>query len=324
MTEILLHFGLIIIGFVLLIKGAQALVSGASSLARRFQVSELMIGLTIVALGTSAPELVVNIISGIEDHDEVVFGNIIGSNIFNLFLILGVAGVIHPLNVQRDTVLKEVPFSLGATIILFFLINDTMFGTGIIDRANLVDGIVLLLLFLVFLAYVFVSMKNRILEEKQKDIAVITNNWEITLRIAGGLIGLGVGGKLVVDNAVTVAEIYGVSEKLIGLTIVAAGTSLPELATSAVAAFKRKADIAIGNIVGSNIFNILLVLGVSTVVSPLDYNNVLNTDLYILIAGTLMLLLFMFTINTKRLDRWESFIYLMSFIAYMIFLFIRQ
>lgn len=311
-------------GFVLLIKGAHSLVTGASSLARRFNVSELIIGLTIVALGTSAPELVVNIISGVEGHDEVVFGNIIGSNIFNLFLILGVAGVIYPLKVQRDTVLKEVPFSLLATLILFFLVNDQMFGRGISDGSSLIDGIVLLLLFLVFLGYIFISMKKNMLEEKPKEVAIISNNWGITLRIAGGLLGLALGGKLVVDNAVSVAELYGVSQKLIGLTIVAAGTSLPELATSAVAAYNRKADIAIGNIVGSNIFNLLLVLGISTIISPLEYNTELNTDLYILLAGTIMLLLFMFTINTKRLDRWESMIYLMSFCAYMVFLFIRQ
>ncbi|MTI21928.1 calcium/sodium antiporter [Fulvivirga sp. RKSG066] len=309
------------LGFALLIKGADFLVSGASSLAKRFNISELAIGLTIVALGTSAPELVVNIISGSQGYSEVVFGNIIGSNIFNLFLILGVAGTIYPLAVQKKTVLRELPFLLFVTLILFYLVNDSLFHNEPLNKSSSIDGFILLGLFMVFLIYVFYNMKSGLAEENNIKIytPLITG-----LRIVGGLIGLIVGGKLVVDNAVEVANIYEVSEKLIGLTIIAAGTSLPELATSAVAAYKKQADIAIGNVVGSNIFNILLVLGVSTMISPLQYNSELNTDMYMLIAGTVMLLLFMFTVNKKKLDRRESFLYLLSFIGYMIYLFIRK
>ncbi|WP_185152793.1 calcium/sodium antiporter [Fulvivirga aurantia] len=316
-----LYFALIILGFALLIKGADFLVSGASSLAKRFNISELAIGLTIVALGTSAPELVVNIISGSQGYSEVVFGNIIGSNIFNLFLILGVAGTIYPLAVQKKTVLRELPFLLFVTLILFYLVNDSLFHNEPLNKSSSIDGFILLGLFMVFLIYVFYNMKSGLAEENNIKIytPLITG-----LRIVGGLIGLIVGGKLVVDNAVEVANIYEVSEKLIGLTIIAAGTSLPELATSAVAAYKKQADIAIGNVVGSNIFNILLVLGVSTMISPLQYNSELNTDMYMLIAGTVMLLLFMFTVNKKKLDRRESFLYLLSFIGYMIYLFIRK
>ncbi|MBL6444792.1 calcium/sodium antiporter [Fulvivirga sp. 29W222] len=319
---LLLYFALIILGFVLLIKGAGALVGGASSLAKKFNISELAIGLTIVALGTSAPELVVNIISGTEGHSDVVFGNIIGSNIFNLFLILGVSGSIYPLVVQRNTVLKELPFSLFITLLLFYLINDTMFEKGTSDQLNFFDAVILAILFGIFLAYVFLSMKSSPSGEESN--IKIYGGLGTALRIIGGLAGLVLGGKLVVDNAVEIARIFDVSEKLIGLTIIAAGTSLPELATSAVAAYKKQADIAIGNVIGSNIFNILFVLGITGLITPLQYDPALNIDFYILLGGGVLLLLFMFTINKKKLDRWEAFLYLLTFIAYMVFLFMRK
>ncbi|GAA0894323.1 calcium/sodium antiporter [Fulvivirga kasyanovii] len=319
---LLLHFALIIVGFVLLIKGAGALVGGASSLAKKFNISELAIGLTIVALGTSAPELVVNIISGTEGHSDVVFGNIIGSNIFNLFLILGVSGTIYPLVVQRNTVLKELPFSLFITLLLFYLINDTMFDKGTSDQLNFTDAVILAILFGLFLAYVFFSMKSS--PEGEESNIKIYGGLSTTLRILGGLAGLILGGKLVVDNAVDVARVFDVSEKLIGLTIIAAGTSLPELATSAVAAYKKQADIAIGNVIGSNIFNILFVLGITGLITPLKYDPTLNIDIYILLGGAVLLLLFMFTINKKKLDRWEALLYLLTFIGYMVFLFMRK
>lgn len=325
MTSIIINFVLVIVGFALLIKGAQALVSGASSLARRFNVPELVIGLTIVALGTSAPEIVVNVISGIQGHSEVVFGNIIGSNNFNLFLILGISGAIYPLTIQRNTIIKEVPFSFFITAVLFFLVNDIMYGTGETNNTTLIDGVILLSLFVLFLLYVFRSMKTRIMEEEViEDLTKPRSGWSITLLLVGGLIGLGLGGKLVVDNAVTIAEFYEVSKKMIGLTIVAAGTSLPELATTSVAAFKKKSDLAIGNVIGSNVFNILLVLGITTLITPLEYNTDLNTDLYFLMGGTSLLLLFMVTLGKRRLDRIEAIILLIAFVSYMVFLFIRQ
>lgn len=317
-----LYFLLVALGFVMLIKGAGYLVEGASALAKRFHVSELAIGLTIVALGTSAPELVVNILSGVNGHSEVVFGNIIGSNIFNLFLILGVSGTIYPLVVQRTTVVRELPFSLLITLIMFVLVNDHFFDADTAPVSSTWDGIILLALFGVFLLYIFISMQKD--EEVKPETVKKYSSFGIAWRIALGLLGLGFGGKFVVDNAVEIAHAFNVSEKLIGLTIVAAGTSLPELATSAMAAYKRQADIAIGNVVGSNIFNILLVLGLTTVITPLEYEPALNTDIYILLGGTVLLLLFMFTINKKKLDRWESFLYLLTFIGYMVYLFMRK
>ena len=319
---VLLNLVLIIVGFVLLIKGADFLVNGASSLAKRFNISEIAIGLTVVAMGTSTPELVVNIIATLSGHNEAVFGNIIGSNIFNMFLILGVAGTIYPLFVQNDTVWKEIPFSLLVALVFYFLVNDQLFFDAELSILSQWDGFILLVLFFAFLIYVFMNMKET--SDTEIDDTDLLSNTKTTLMIMGGMIGLAYGGDLIVDNAISIAQVFQVSEKLIGLTILAAGTSLPELATSAVAAFQKKSDIAVGNIVGSNIFNILLVLGVSASLKPLDYNIVLNTDLNFMVAGTILLFAFMFTFKRNRLDRVESGIYLTGFFAYMIFLFIRE
>ena len=210
--NVILNLFFIILGFVLLIKGADFLVNGASSLAKKFKVSELAIGLTIVAMGTSAPELVVNVISSSGGHDDVVFGNIIGSNIFNMFLILGVAGIIYPLFVQRDTVWKEIPFSLVATIIVFVLVNDVFFFGSAENTLTRVDAIILLVLFVGFLFYVFLNMK------KTGDLEVedleIYSNLKTGLMIAGGMVALGFGGRLIVQNAVDVATKFQVSNKL--------------------------------------------------------------------------------------------------------------
>lgn len=324
-----LHFLLISVGFLLLIKGADFLVNGASSLAKRFNVSDIAIGLTVVAMGTSAPELVVNLISGSKGATDVVFGNIIGSNIFNMFLILGISAVIYPITVQKNALWKEIPYSLFATVILFVLINDVMFFGAESNSASVVDGIILLVMFLVFLGYVFNNMtrsgdSDDVVTEELEEIEVYSNV-KTTLMVVFGIVGLGFGGNLIVEHAIEIAKIFGVSEKLIGLTILAAGTSLPELATTAVAAFHKKSDLAIGNIIGSNIFNILLVLGATAVVhGPLDYDAILNIDLYMVMLGTIMLFIFMFTLNSFKLDRSEGGLYLVGFVAYMIFLFYRE
>ena len=320
--QIFLSLLFILLGFVLLIKGADFLVDGASSLAKKMRISEIAIGLTIVAMGTSAPELVVNLISSTGGHDSVIFGNIIGSNIFNLFLILGITGFIYPIHVQTDTVWIEIPFSLIVTVIFFGLVNDQLLENGVINQTGLIDGLIFLSLFVLFLVYVFFNLKSSDLQEID-DISIYPN-WKSILFIAGGSLGLAFGGNLVVDNAIVFARYFNMSEKLIGLTIISAGTSLPELATSAVAAFKRKSDLAVGNILGSNIFNILLVLGVNSIVRPITYDSVLNFDIYILITGTIFLFVFMFTVKQKRLDRWESLILLVGFVLYMIFLFSRK
>ncbi|SNT38705.1 cation:H+ antiporter [Ekhidna lutea] len=328
MSSVALNFFLVIVGFVLLIKGADYLVNGASSLAKRFNVSDIAIGLTVVAMGTSAPELVVNIISGsVQDSatgaNEVVFGNIIGSNIFNIFLILGIAAIIYPLTVERNALWKEVPYSLLATFIFFILVNDAMFFGAEKNSLDTKDGIILLVMFCLFLIYIFMNL-NRNPEAEVEDIEIY-GSLKTTIMIALGIVGLVFGGNLIVENAVTIAKFYDVSDKMIGLTILAAGTSLPELATSAVAAFHKKSDLAVGNIVGSNIFNLLLVLGATSIVhSPLIFTPTLNTDLYIVMVGTLMLFLFMFTLNKYKLDRAEGMVYLIGFVAYSYYLFVRE
>lgn len=297
------------------------MVEGASSIALRQNISQLTVGLTVVAFGTSMPEMVVNVISSYKGYNEVVFGNIIGSNIFNLYLILGIAGVIYPLTVTKNTVWREIPFSLVITIILLFLVND-QFIANKTDRLGLVDGFVLLGLFAVFVYYI---IKNLRTEDLIDDVGHKQYSRQKTiLMVFGGIAGLAIGGKLVVDNAVDIAHYYDVSEKLIGLTIVSAGTSLPELATSTIAAFKRKADIAVGNIIGSNIINITLVLGISALIKPLAYTTDLNVDMAVLLLGTMLLFFFMFTLTVKKLDRWEAVIFLVGAFAYLIFLFIRK
>lgn len=323
-----LNFLLVSVGFVLLIKGADYLVNGASSLAKRFNISDIAIGLTVVAMGTSAPELVVNILSGgVEDAtsgaNEVVFGNIIGSNIFNTFLILGIAAIIYPLTVERNALWKEVPYSLLATFVFFILVNDAMFFGADSSGLSATDGVILLVMFALFLIYIFMNLKRNP-EPETEDIEMY-GNLKTTIMISLGIAGLVFGGKMIVDNAIDIAHFYEVSDKLIGLTILAAGTSLPELATSAVAAFHKKSDLAVGNIVGSNIFNLLLVLGVTSIVhTPLTYNPSLNVDLYIVMLGTLMLFLFMFTLAKYKLDRSEGVVYLICFVAYTYYLFVRE
>ena len=306
----LINIILFTIGLFLLIKGADWLVNGASTVARKHHISDLAIGLTIVAFGTSAPELVVNIAASIENHQDIVFANIIGSNNFNLFFILGIAGLITPLVVQSSTLFKEIPISLGAGLVVLLLANSFVFQGEILGR---IDGIILLILFVVFLGYVYTQLKREpVLEEVRE------NNlpaWKIWGLIIIGLLALIAGGKMVVTGAVSMATTLGVSEKLIGLTVIAAGTSLPELATSVVAALKRKSDIAIGNVIGSNIFNIFFILGISATVRPIAYDTAFNLDIFLYMAGTALLFILLY-FGRKKLRRPAAVLLVLTFIAY--------
>lgn len=311
-----------VIGFIIVISGAHFLVKGAASLARRLSVSELVIGLTVVAFGTSTPELIVNIFSSVGNHNEIVFGNIIGSNILNILLILGIAGLIYPLVVQKNTVWKEIPFSLLAVTLLTILVNDIAVHNASQNNLSFVDGIILLGFFALFLIYTFKISK---ITYEDDTVETPSYNYPRTiLFMVMGLLGLFIGGKMVVDGAVGTAHALSVSEKLIAITIVATGTSLPELATSAVAAYRRKSDIAVGNIVGSNIFNIFLILGISGVLHTTYYPSVLNIDLCVLSFTTLLLLLTMFTGGVRKLDRWEATLFLLIYIGYTVFLVFRR
>ncbi len=313
---------ILVLGFIILIKGADFLVSGSSSLAKRFNVSELAIGLTIVAFGTSTPELVVNTIASINDYDDVVLGNIIGSNIFNLLLILGLTGIIFPINVQKNTVWKEIPYSLLAVVVLILLANDVFLFNAGSNVLSHFDGIIMLIFFFLFLGYIFFSMKKEQNAESSqtKELSLKKSIIYIVL----GLSGLIVGGRFVVNNAVEIARALSVSEKLIGLTIVSIGTSLPELVTSLVAALKKKADLAIGNVIGSNIFNIFLILGVSSIISPVNYSSSFNFDVALLLLATIFLLVAMFTGVRKKLDRWEAIVLFLVFVGYLIYLIIKK
>lgn len=311
---------LIALGFLFLVKGADWLVDGSSALAKKYKISDLVIGLTIVAFGTSAPELVVNIIASSNNLPDIVFGNIIGSNNFNLFFILGVVGIISPIVVQSSTVWKEIPISFVAAAVLLFLANVSFFGESI--GLSRIDGLILFSMFAAFLFYIYKQLKSshQIVQSSEQKTEITFSNTKISLLIIFGLTGLIIGGHLVVKSAVEVATILGVSEKIIGLTIVAAGTSLPELVTSVVAALKKNSDLAIGNVIGSNIFNIFLILSVSSFVNPISFSPKFNLDIYLLMSGTIFLFIAMFTGQRKRLDRWESVILLVAFILYTYFL----
>jgi len=309
-----LNILLFAVGLLLLIKGADWLVNGASALARKKQISDLAIGLTIVAFGTSAPELVVNIAASIDNHQYIVFGNIIGSNNFNLFFILGLAGLISPLVVQSSTLFKEIPVSLMAGITVLLLANNFSFQGALLSR---IDGIILLVFFLMFLGYVYFQLKEEpVIHEVKESYLPTKKLWGLIIL---GLLGLIIGGKFVINGAVNMATTWGISEKFIGLTIIAAGTSLPELATSVVAAIKKKSDIAIGNIIGSNIFNIFFILGISTTVRPLVFDTAFNKDIYLFLGGTALLFLLLY-FGKKKFGRPAAGFMMIAFIAYTAYL----
>lgn len=305
---------LAILGFGALIFGADWLVSGASSLAKKYKVPDLVVGLTIVAFGTSAPELIVNVVASSKNYDSIVLGNIIGSNNFNLFVILGIVGLIYPIKVQTSTAWKEIPLSLLAALLVLFLANN--FFSGGEKAVSRIDGILMLGCFFAIMVYIFRQMK----QEEGEDITLEKRStWQLAGLILLGLAGLLIGGQLVIRNSIIIAQGFGVSEKIIGLTIVAAGTSLPELVTSIVAAFRQKSDIAIGNVIGSNIFNLLLILSISSIIAPITYPSSFNMDLGMLIGGTVLLLVGMVTGVKKRLDRWEASLLLILFIVYSVY-----
>ncbi len=294
----------LVVGLALLVKGADWLVDGASSLAKRIGISDLSIGLTVVAFGTSMPELVVNITSSLSGATDIAIGNVVGSNTANILLILGVAALITNISVQTSTVWKEIPFALLASVVLYFMANDALLDGGIAELTRS-EGLVLISFFFIFLWYIAGMRKA---DPPGQDEGVrIRGFWASCGFVVAGLTLLVGGGKLTVDGAVTIAKALGVSQALIGFTIVAVGTSLPEFATSVVAARKGRADIAVGNIVGSNIFNIFWILGVSAVIAPLPFQPAMNVDLLVTVGATVMLF---FAVHTgfihKRLFFWKQ------------------
>lgn len=312
---------LFVVGFVLLIYGANFLVDGAASLARKFNISNIVIGLTIVALGTSSPELVVNLVASFQGSEDVALGNILGSNISNILLILGISALIYPLKVNNNTHWKEVPLALLAAVVLAVSANDAIIdghGNSFITRS---DGITLIFFFLLFMYYAF-SIAGAGSEQEGPEIKEFRPlvSW---LMIIGGIAGLVVGGKWIVDGAVVIASFLGMSEALISLTIIAVGTSLPELATCVVAAVKRNPDIVVGNVIGSNIFNIFFVLGSSAVIKPLPFNQLLNFDVVVGVLSCLLLFVFLMFPRRKVLERWQGGVFVALYAIYIVMLVIR-
>jgi len=313
----ILPYIFLLLGFVSLIKGAGWLVDGASSLAARLNVSNLVIGLTVVAFGTSSPELFVNVTASLRGSTGIAMGNILGSNIANILLIMGAAAVIYPLRIQRTTTYKEVPFSLLAALAVGLLANDIEIDHESAAALTRIDGLVLLLFFSVFMYYVIeVALLTR--GEKGEPVRQYPLPRSI-LMVAAGLVGLILGGNWIVDGAVAVAREFGMSEKFIGLTVVAVGTSLPELATTVSASLKRNTDIAVGNIVGSNIFNLFLVLGISAVIKPLPFSSASLPDVGMVIFSSLLLFLFIFIGQRHVLQRWQGYFFLGLYVLYILF-----
>ncbi|MFC1898431.1 calcium/sodium antiporter [Candidatus Cloacimonadota bacterium] len=317
-TSMSISSALLIIGFIMLIKSADLLVTGASSLAKRFSISEIAIGLTIVAFGTSAPELIVNILSSTGGHNELCFGNVLGSNIFNTLMVLGIAGIVHPIRVERNTVKKEIPFVFLGTILLLGLSVNFGGPGNILSR---LDGFVLIISLVLFFLYVLGISKEAIPSEVEVTLLPIPKS---VIFVVIGIIGLFFGGNIVVKNSVSIARMMNVSEKFIGITIVALGTSLPELVTSVVAIKKKRYGLAMGNVIGSNLFNIFLVLGVTSIINPIVYPVSLNIDFYFLIIITLILFITMFTGKRRQLDRWEALVFILLYIFYIVFLIYRR
>jgi cation:H+ antiporter len=314
----MLTYVLFVIGFVILIKGADLLVDGAASVAKKFNISSIVIGLTIVAFGTSAPEFVVNIFASVKGNSEIAIGNILGSNIVNIFFILGIAAVIHPIVAKENTAWKEIPLSLLAAIILGVLANDALIDGGSFSGLTRIDGIVLLSFFIIFMYYTF-GISKVTGDEENIEIKLLSSG-KAAIFILGGLTGLIVGGKWIVDGAVKIAEFFDVSQSLIGLTVVAIGTSLPELATSAVAAYKKQADIAIGNVIGSNIFNTFWILGVSAVIRPLPFLRDSNPDILMSIFASALLFAILFIGKRHIVERWQGYLMIAIYIGYIVFL----
>lgn len=309
---------LIIIGFVLLIVGADVLVDGSSGIAKKFHIPEIIIGLTIVSIGTSMPELFVSITSALDGYSDMAIGNIIGSNLCNLLLILGLSATIKPVVFQKETRLYEIPMCLLVTIVLMYFCNSQ----GGISR---LEAVILLVLFCAFIGYTIYmgrkESKKEIVEiqTEEKKNSILKNIVFVLL----GIFSLKFGGDLVVDNAVNVARYFNWSEKLISLTILAVGTSLPELVTSVTAAVKGNSDIAIGNIIGSNIFNILLIIGVSAFITPITYNFSYNFDFSVLIASSIILAIFPFIPPKDKMSRFNGIVYLFIYVAYLTILFVK-
>lgn len=307
----------LVIGITALIYGANWLVRGASSIARKRQISDMVIGLTIVSFGTSLPELVINVVSSFTGNTDLAIGNIFGSNIANILLILGFSAVVYPLAIKRPTIVSEIPFSIVAALLVGFLANASLFMQDPRMEISRIDGYILIFFFILFLIYIFKISKEDIVE--QVDTTVISDK-KSGLLIFAGLAALFFGGKWTVDGAVYLATLFGMSQSFIGLTIVAVGTSLPELVTSGVAAYRREVNIAVGNVIGSNIFNIFWILGLSAIIKPIPFERTGNMDILMIIFSSILIIMVLPLGKKGRIERWHGILFLLFYVAYIAYL----
>ena len=319
---ILIQTGLLLIGLLLILAGANYLVDGSSSIAKRFGISEFVIGLTIVGIGTSTPEMVVSFLSAFKGNADMAIGNIIGSNIFNTMLILGITALIAPLVITRNNLKRDIPLNIAVTLLLILLgMNVTLLGAGKADQLSRVDGGIMLA---IFALYLWKSFRNDCPDEEEADSddagSKPRNMIVSTLMVIGGLAALIFGGRLFVDAATELAKMFGVSDKFIAITVMAAGTSMPELATCVVAALKGRGQLALGNVLGSNISNILLVLGGSALIHPLSFTGMTTVDLGAVLICSVFILLSAYMFRKKQLDRTEGVILLLMEAGYMWYL----
>lgn len=324
----------LIIGFFLLIKGADIFVSGAAAISKKLGIPSVIVGLTVVSLGTSAPELAVSVISSIQGSNDIAVGNVLGSNIFNTLMVLGVTIIIMPLIIKKETIKKDFIINILITILFLILtFNGILFGGQ--NYISRLDGIILLIICVTYIGFLVWSVKkgnvikvDKLDEEISVEVVLSEdiNIGKSILKIIIGIAGIVIGGNIVVDSASTIATAWGMSEKLVGLTIVAMGTSLPELVTSAVAALKGEEDMALGNILGSNIFNILLIIGISSVISPILVSSTLIVDFVFLIVVTLFIgiVVFFNKDEEKRLGRIHGIIFVLLYASYIMYIIFRN
>ena len=311
---------LLIVGLELILAGANFLTDGSAALAQRFRVPEFIIGLTVVAVGTSTPELVVSVLSAIGGQSDVAIGNVVGSNIFNVFVILGVCALIRPVPLTAGNIRRDIPFGVLVSLLLLALAQDSLLCKGAADRIGRLDGAAMLALYILLMWYTIRKTKRPEATAPTEGSKAPMAAWLTAVMIVGGLAGLVFGGEMFLRSATSIARSLGVSESVIAITLVAGGTSLPELASSLVSLFKGKAEMALGNVIGSNIANILLILGVSATIHPLSMGGITVWDLLMVLLSPVVVFLAAFTFKRKAIDRWEGALFVAIYAVYIWYL----
>ena len=320
----MLTYILFVVGFVLLLKGADFLVEGSSSIAKRYGLSPMIIGLTIVSFGTSLPELIINVLASFKGSSAIAIGNIIGSNISNVLLILGFSAIIYPISIKRSVVFTEIPFSLAAITLVGFLGNINLTQVEAYTTLSRLDGVILLFYFALFLGYIYQVSKDNKDFQLHSDAEIHTMKpTKAVVYILIGIVCLFFGGEWTVEGAIHIARFFGLSEEFIGLTIIAIGTSLPELVTSAVAAYKKDTEIALGNVIGSNIFNMLWILGISSVINPLQFTGSLNDDLMIVLFSSSLIFLILPFSEKNHMGRGAGLLFVSLYVVYIVYLVLK-